>query len=526
MLLTKRGLLARGLIGGLLIWAVGIPGAGSQLSAASADGAKTKYNVLFIGVDDLRPALGCYGDPVAKTPHLDALAARGTVFRRAYCQLPSCLPSRTSLLTGLRPDTVGVLTNRDDNFRQRRPDHVTLPQHFKNHGAFCMSFGKIFHRQDPISWSVEKWIPLGNPFYPIYGKPETLALQREKGSGPKKPSDWWGFQEGRNTRWAKAIAWEDPDVPDHVLFDGQLADRVIEVLRQHRDDRFFLAPGFFRPHLPFVAPKKYFDMYPPERLRLPENRDLPEGAPSFAHHDSAESRSYLDIPKKGEPISEAKQLELLRGYYASVSYVDAQIGRVLDELGRLGLADSTVIMVWSDHGYHFGEHGTWNKLTNFEESTRSTLIASVPDQPHPGVATDALVEHVDMYPTLCELCGLPAPEGLEGVSFAALLKDPGRRWKRAAFSQANPRGRLGRTMRTDRYRYTEWSQGGQVVAVEVYDHETDPGENVNIGAKPENRDLVGQLAEQFRAGWRGAAPPRPALGSHGPRRATVKGRRR
>jgi len=506
MSLRRGELLTRVLAAALLACAVGLFGSSPRLLAAESDGPQPKYNVVFIGVDDLRPVLGCYGNPVVKTPHLDALAARGTVFRRAYCQWPSCLPSRTSLLTGLRPDTL-----RDANFRQWLPDHVPLPQHFKNHGAFCMSFGKMYHRQDPVSWSVQKWIPKGNPWYPIYAKPETLALQQQKvqqqkGNRPNKPPDWWGFQEGRNTRWAKAIASEDPEVPDNVLFDGQLADRVIEVLREHREERFFLAPGFFRPHLPFIAPKKYYDMYPPESLKLPENRYLPEGAPSFVHYDSAESRSYLDVPKSGQPITDEKQLDLLRGYYASVSYVDAQIGRVLDELDRLGLTEETVVMLWSDHGYHFGEHGTWNKLTNFEEATRSTLIVSAPGQSQPGTATDGLVEHVDMYPTLCELCGLPVPEGLEGTSFAPPMEGPSRAWKKAAFSQANPRGRTGRTMRTHRYRYTEWTKGREVVAVEVYDHQTDPGENVNLAGKPDNQGLVDELAKTFRAGWRGAVP--------------------
>ena len=485
------------------LFAAWLPGGCLSLLASESEGAGPKYNVLFIAVDDLRPVLGCYGDTKVKTPNLDALAARGAVFRRAYCQLPSCLPSRTSVLTGLRPETTGVLTNGDANFRSRFPDHVSLPQHFKSHGAFCMSFGKMFHRQDPVSWSVEKWIPMGNPFFPIYGKPETIALQREKGSGPAKPPDWWGFQKGRNTRWAKAIGWEDPDVPDNALFDGQLADAVIRVLRERRHERFFLAPGCFRPHLPFIAPKPYFDMYPLEDLKLPVNRELPDGAPSFVHYDSAEARSYLDVPKRGQPIPEQKQLELLRGYYASVTYVDAQIGRVLDELDRLDLTDETVVMLWSDHGYHFGEHGTWNKLTNFEEATRSTMIVSAPARERHGIAVDGMIEHVDMYPTLCELCGLPVPEGLEGASFAPLLENAERPGKPVILSQANPTGkRMGRTMRTDRYRYTEWTVRGEPIGVEIYDHQTDPAENVNLAAEPRNQALTDRLARQFRTVWK------------------------
>lgn len=483
----------------IVLSACRLPDGCRSLSAAEFDSARPKYNVMFITVDDLRPVLGCYGDLEVKTPNLDALAARGTVFRRAYCQLPSCLPSRTSVLTGLRPETTGVLTNGDLNFRSRFRDHVTLPQHFKNHGAFCMSFGKMFHRQDPASWSTQKWIPKGNPCYPIYGKPETIALQVKRGSGPRKPSDWWGFQEGRNTRWAKALAWEAPEVPDNVLFDGQLADAVIRELRKGCRERFFLAPGCFRPHLPFVAPKPYFDMYPLDSLKLPANRNLSTGAPSFVHYDSAELRSYMDMPKRGQPIPEEKQIEVLRAYYAAVTYVDAQIGRMLDELDRLKLTRQTVVVLWSDHGYHFGEHGTWNKLTNFEEATRSTLIVSVPGQLRPGTTADGLVELVDLYPTLCELCALPVPEGLEGASFATLLDEPDRPGKRVALSQANPRGRMGHTMCTDRYRYTEWTHKGKLVAVELYDHQTDPGENVNLAARPESQALVNKFSKQLQA---------------------------
>lgn len=502
MLLLRRRVCGRTLSVMITLFAAWLPSGCPDLVAAESEGVGPKYNVLFIAVDDLRPVLGCYGETKVKTPNLDALAARGAIFRRAYCQLPSCLPSRTSVLTGFRPETTGVLTNGDANFRSRFPDHVTLPQHFKNHGAFCMSFGKMFHRQDPTSWSVEKWIPKGNPFYPIYGKPETIALQREKGNVPTKPTDWWGYQEGRNSRWAKALSWEDPDVPDDALFDGQLADAVIEALRKHRDERFFLAPGCFLPHLPFVAPRQYYDMYPLDELKLPANRELPKGAPWFVHYDSGEARSYLDVPQRGQPIPEKKQLELLRGYYASVTYVDAQIGRVLDELDRLGLTDETVIMLWSDHGYHFGEHGTWNKLTNFEEATRSTMIVSAPDRRRHGTKVDGLIEHIDMFPTLCELCELPVPQALEGVSFASLLENPERPGKPVALSQANPTGKqMGHTMRTDRYRYTEWTLRGDLVGVELYDHQTDPAENVNLAAEPGNQALTEKLARQFQEVW-------------------------
>jgi arylsulfatase A-like enzyme len=500
MPLSRREFLRAGVGGASLVVTSGLlPGGG--LFAGEAGGGAGKYNVLFFAVDDLRPALGCYGYPAIKTPNIDALARSGMVFKRAYCQLPSCLPSRSSLLTGLRLETLRL--GRTGHFRERHPKHVTLPGHFKAGGWHAMEFGKMFHVQDPVSWSAPKWLPKSSYAYPIYGKPKTVQFQKTlKVAG--KPKDWWGFRGGRNTRWVRAVSWEDPDVPENVLFDGQLADGVTEALREVKDKRFFLAPGFFRPHLPFIAPKKYYDMYPPEKLKLPDNLSPAKNSPPFSTHNSAESRQYTDIPKTGA-LPKAKQLEFLRGYYASVTYVDAQIGKVLAELDRLGLRDNTVIALWGDHGYHFGEHGTWNKNTNFEEATRSTLIVSVPGRKTAGSSTDGIVEFVDIYPSLCDLCGLPVPKGLEGTSFAPLIDDPKRPWKKAAFSQARPKGVTGHSMRTDRYRYVVWNNKGKEV-VEVYDHANDPEENVNIAGKPENAKLVESLADQFKAGWRDALP--------------------
>ncbi len=458
-----------------------------------------KPNVLFIGVDDLRPALGCYGDKLAITPHLDALARRGTVFTNAYCQVASCHPSRTSILTGLRVKTTGVRGNRDGSFRKRLSEHVPLPQHFKNNGWFTRAFGKVYHVQDPQSWSTRKFLPKAEFGYPIYGKPVTLELQKTI-RATHKPQDWWGYQKGRNDKWAKASSWEDPDVSDEVLFDGQVATAVIESLRKNKSRPFFLAPGFFRPHLPFVAPRKYFEKHPKSSFQLPANRSLPKNVPSFAHYNSAESRSYTDISRSGN-IPEAKQLELLRGYYASVSYVDTQIGRVLKELDTLGIADRTIVVVWSDHGYHFGEHGTWNKYTNFEEATRSTLIVSAPGQAQTGSHSKGVVEMLDIYPTLCELAGLNIPSSLEGQSFAKLLDQPCLPGKSAAFSQASPGKALGRTLRTYNYRYTRWTKGEETLAEELYHHQTDPGENENLVPKAEHQKLLQQLREQFDAHW-------------------------
>jgi len=296
-------------------------------------------------------------------------------------------------------------------------------------------------------------------------------------------------------------------VPDNALPDGKTTDKAIEVLRAIKDKRFFLAVGFLKPHLPFVAPKKYYDLYPRRNLSLADNPFPPKDVPRIALTNWGELRAYSDIPKKG-PLSDEKALELIRGYFAATSYVDAQIGRLLRELDRLGLRNRTVIALWGDHGWQLGEHGLWCKHTNFEVATRSPLIVSSPGQKNADSKTDALVEFVDIYPTLCELCGLPIPEGSEGVSFAPVMQNPERPWKTAAFSQY-PRGRIiGYSVRTHHYRYTEWAQRGkEPVGIELYDHRNDSDENVNIAARPENKQLVRKLSKALHAGWRAALPP-------------------
>lgn len=407
------------LIGALLAFTASI----ARGEAAVTSGLRnedSRHNVLLICVDDLRPALGCYGDRLARTPHIDRLARDGVVFRRAYCQLPSCCPSRTSFLTGLRVETTRVVSNGSPHFREFLPDHITLPQHFKRHGYDCRELGKVFHRRDPVSWSKPKWIPPASYAYPLYGRRETLERQRQIHVTPK-PDDWWGHK-----RWVKVNSWEAPDVPDDALFDGQLAKQAAAVLREPRDGPFFVAVGFFRPHLPFVAPRRYYDLYPLASLRLPANDRPPAAAPEAAWHASPEPRSYTDLPRSGE-LTRDQQLRLLQGYYASVSYVDAQIGRVLQAVEDLGLRKNTIIVLLSDHGYHLGEHGMWGKKTNFEEATRSVLIVSAPGAA--PAATDGLVELVDVYPTLCELGRLPVPKRLEGVSFEPLLRKPQQKWK-------------------------------------------------------------------------------------------------
>ena len=486
------------------------------LFTSNARGAD-RYNVLFIAVDDLRPELGCYGAEQIVSPNIDKLAASGIVFNRAYCQQAVCSPSRTSLLTGLRPDSTKIY-DLNTHFRITNPDVVTLPQHFKNNGYETRGLGKLYHGGlgDPKSWSKPHWHPMKR----MYNKPESLAIleaskKRLKASGQlrhnvvleKDPKTGEPLKIKRVGKRPLGPAWEDPEVADNELGDGALADEAIRVLGDIKDQSFFLAVGFFKPHLPFVAPKKYFDLYPPEQIHLSPNRFPPVGVPNVALHTWGELRSYSDIPPVG-PVTDAKAIELIRAYYASVSFIDAQIGRVIDELDRLGLRDNTVIVLWGDHGWHLGEQGLWCKHSNFEIATRVPMLFSVPGQASAGAKTDALSEFVDIYPTLCELCDLPLPDGLEGASLTPVIDKPDRPWKTAAFSQY-PRGRgMGYSMRTERYRFTEWGQPGEdPIGVELYDYVLDPAGNINLAHRPQQAELVKQLREQLHKGWQAAKPP-------------------
>ncbi len=511
-MLTRTEQLVSILVGPLMAWGCGILLPGLPSLAAEAD-QNVRPNVLFIAVDDLRPELGCYGATHIKSPHIDRLAERGTVFLRAYCQQAICGPSRTSLLTGLRPDTTKVWGNHT-HFRQRLPNVVTLPGHFKNHGYHTQGMGKIFHgsfprkafayyrgcdMHDPRSWSVPSW--LGGPRY--YYTPEGIAaarrdFQRISGKSGSALDGWVDY-------FCRGLATEAPEILDEVPYDGELAVRAAQALRERKqEDRpFFLAVGFIKPHLPFVAPKKYWDLYDAKQIELAGNPYKPRGTPAVAMHGFGELRYYSDIPRRG-PVSDDKARRLIHGYYACVSYVDAQIGRVLSELDRLGLRDRTIVCLWGDHGWHLGDHGLWCKHTNFENATRAPLIVCAPGAKSPGRKTNALVEFVDIYPTLAELAGLPVPKALDGTSRALLLDDPARRGADTALSQY-PRGKaMGRSMRTDRYRFTIWQDRGggkQILAVELYDHQNDPQENHNLAVRPEHASLVRRLTAKLEAQW-------------------------
>ncbi len=475
------------------------------VTPAVAQETRGKPNVLFVAVDDLRPALGCAGDPHARTPNIDKLAARGTVFTRAYCQQAVCSPSRSSLLTGRRPDSTRVY-DLVTHFRTALPDVVTLPQHFRQNGYYVHGVGKIFHPgyDDRPSWSVPWEATKGKGFGPDGQK--LLAERKAKAKADKD-----------DVSKVRGLPVEAPDVADGELNDGWTATRAIEILKERKGktEPFFLAVGFAKPHLPFVAPKRYWDLYDPTTLPVSTSAEPPAGAPKFAPQFGGELRAYVGIPKTGAVPADTSR-RLVHGYYAAVSYMDAQFGRVLDALREAGFAENTIVILWGDHGWHLGDHGMWCKHTNYELATRSALVMSAPGQRATGRPCERLVEFVDIYPTLAEVCRLPAPAGVEGYSFAPLLDNPARPWKAAAFSQyPRPGGPgvgplMGYAVRSDTHRYVEWRKrdGGEVVARELYDHRTDPAEDRNVAADAANRDVVAALARRLSEGWRANVPPK------------------
>lgn len=439
-------------------------------------------NVLFIAVDDLRVELGCYGSAQVVSPHIDRLATQGMLFERAYCQQTVCNPSRASLLTGLRPDTLRVW-DLPTHFRKNKPDAVTLPQLFKQNGYHAQGIGKIFHnwrqvkwRGDAASWSVPAVLHYnshGNDLPQVDGElPPNLA------SG--------------------ADGTECRDVPDNAYFDGRVADTAVQTLRvlSQEDRPFFLAVGFWKPHTPFNAPKRYWDLYDREAVAVPQQLKPPTDVPDIALTDAR----YV-----GDANSERLR-EMHHGHLAAISYLDTQVGRVLCELEKLRLRKETIIVFWSDHGLHLGEHGLTRKTTAFELDAHVPLILAT-GRHTPGQRTDALVELLDLFPTLTELCALEAPSELEGVSLMPLLSDPSSNVKAVALTQTPrpnyPRGKLPKTMgysvRSERFRYTEWRDfhTQEVKARELYDHTHDPQETVNLAGHVDQAETVAELARQL-----------------------------
>ena len=482
--------------------------------------AADRPNILFVAVDDLRPEFGAYGAGYVKSPNLDRIAKAGLTFTRAYCQQAVCSPTRSSLMTGARPDTTKVW-DLETHFRTALPNVVTLGQHFKNHGYFVQGMGKIYHGSfdDAPSWSVPWQSSRGQ----AYGLPANLALNSRQSAAPGTAADT-AKKSGKKKKEAtprnsRGPAFEGADVPDDTFTDGANATLAVATLGQlaKKKEPFFLAVGFSKPHLPFVAPKKYWDLYDPAKIQLAPNKFRPKDAPDYAIQPGGELRNYHGIPEGSIPDDLARQLK--HGYYAAISYMDAQLGRVLDELDRLDLRKNTIVILWGDHGWKLGEHDAWCKHSNAENDTNGALLLSVPGMKHAGAKATGLVEFVDIYPTLAELAGLPLPAHLEGHSFKPVLDNPSRPWKPAAFSQYPRPGNsatggqplMGYSMRTERYRFTAWlhrDDPSKVAALELYDHQTDPQENQNLAKRTEHAALVAQLTTQLRAGWKAAAPAR------------------
>ena len=440
--------------------------------------------MLLILVDDLKPALGCYGDPAAKTPNIDRLAARGLRFDLAYCNQAVCAPSRFTLMLGSHSTSTG-LYGLGSQLRQKWPEAVTMPQHFAKHGGYStQSIGKVFHighgnEGDPVSFAVphhkDKVIEYLDPASTQGGK-----LTREEALFTNQQLD-------RIRSLPRGAAFESPAVEDDAYADGRVAAETVKRLRE-APRPFFIAAGFVRPHLPFCAPKKYWDMHDPEKLPMPQNEKLPVDSPRVAHKRGGEIAAYDPVPEQDDAaFSPELKKKLIHGYYAATSYVDAQIGRVLDELERSGHAKDTIVVLWGDHGFHLGDLGIWTKHTNYEQANRIPLIIAAPGFTTPGSSTRQLAESVDVFPTLAELAGLPAPAGpqsRDGISLVPVLRDPAARVRDHAY-HCFPKQLMGRAIRTERYRLVEWKKPGappESALLELYDYETDPLETQNHAA--------------------------------------------
>jgi iduronate 2-sulfatase len=447
-----------------------------------------KMNILMIAVDDLRPELNLFGEHGMVTPNFDRLAQQGTVFQRAYCQFAVCGPSRASLMSGLRPNRERfIIDRRQPDVDTDAPGTLTLSKYLKANGYKTQSLGKIYHsRNDDLDgWSLPPW---RGPFlHNHYNLPENQTILKQNGRyGP---------------------AFECADVPDEAYPDGVMAAEAVRRIEEAAEDDqpFFMAVGFWRPHLPFNAPKKYWDLYPAEEIKLAGNPFPPKDVPEIAMHNSPEVIGYEGIPRPIDAMDDELARTLIHGYRACVSYSDANIGKLLDALERTGQADNTVIVLWGDHGWHLGENAQWGKESNFERALRTTLIAVDPLVSKGGEECDALVELVDIYPTLCELAGLKVPEHVEGTGFAPLLRDSSKDWKTAAFScfVRPDRDKAGMSVRTDRYRYTEWRDAaGNFKGHTLFDLRNDPQENVNIANDPLQGQVVRRMKAVLSNGWK------------------------
>ncbi len=449
--------------------------------------AEKKPNILLIISDDLRTELNCYGESYIKSPNIDKLANEGTVFTSAYVQQAVCAASRASFLTGVRPNTTGVDYPYSEYFVNTFwPSHPSIAEYFERQNYEVRTFGKINHGpQDKIK--TLNYIPKGLKFY---ASEENIKLGGPKGRSKETPP------------------FENADVPDEAYQDGMIAKEAVKAIKDLAGGKepFFLAVGFKKPHLPFCAPKKYWDMYNDSEIQLAVNPELPKGAPSYAVSQK-ELNSYKTPPKVNGEFSPEYQKTLKHAYAACVSYVDAQVGKLMNQLKESKALDNTIVIFMSDHGWHLGEQGTWGKQTNYENATRAPLIISLPGKAR-GVRINQFVEYVDIYPTLVELAGFEPADYLEGNSFLPLFDDPAKEWKSAAFSQFPRNGFEGYAIRTKDFRYVEWrsDKDSSLMSIELYDHRSDPIESVNVASEKKYGEVVKKLAARLKAGWKAALP--------------------
>lgn len=493
--------------------------------------APKRPNILFVSIDDLGPNLGAYDNQIIVSPNIDAFAKTGTTFRNTYCQAAVCAPSRASLMTGLRPDSTRVW-HLGDKFRKLHPTIVTMPQHFNKNGYHTVCIGKIFHNYmpDSVSWDEPDLRPyqylrpewLKRDGETFYVNEETQRLQKIKRD--KKIAERPNYYADG---WNNGPAWEMEDVHDTLYFDGaqtELAKRTLTRLSK-QDKPFYLALGYFRPHLPFAVPRKYWDYYNRDSIPLASNPFVPKLSPVMSMNSMYELRGYDGFSMLRHPtiniMNEDTARILKHGYYASVSYVDELFGQVIQQLKDLNLYDNTIIILWGDHGWKLGEHNGWCKQSNFNIDIHVPMIVHYPNQPNAGQQTFGITELIDMFPSLCDLAGIDKPSYLQGTSFVPLVENPNQDWKSAAFSQfhrrpkVTPDGKryMGYSIRTITHHFVEWyywdhkkGQRGELATTELYDILKDPQENENVASKSENSSIIKELSDQLAKGWKSARP--------------------
>lgn len=454
----------------------------AELAEINAAESPRKLNVLFIVSDDLNCELGCYGNKIVKTPHIDRLASRGVRFDRSYCNYPVCNASRTSFLSGRFPDTTKVFGNGTQPRIQLGEDFQFLPEYFHAHGYFTAGIGKIAHGSFP---NAVKWDVFAEP-------------ARGLGEDDDAPATKQKTKKAKQARKAAAdnsvpFSWQATDNEDAQEPDGQTARRIVKLIEEHKDAPFFIAAGFHKPHIPHTAPKKYFDLYPPEKMPLaPQPEGHTKGIPEIAR-----------APKYYPDLTATQQQQIISHYYAATTFMDTQVGLLLDTLDRLKLWDNTVVVFLGDHGWHLGQHeGFWAKMSVMEESARAPLIIAAPGR-NSGMASPRLVEFVDVFPTLTDICGLPSPKGVEGTSVVPLLGNPDRPWKKAVFTVVSRGRELGRAVRTETHTYVEWPNG----STQLYDFRRDPKEYENLAADARYTTIVAEMKQLLKDGWQAARPP-------------------